>query len=96
MFCDPTGRSRDGGLTPDITPQGWSARGEDGERPQHDFRDGGFAQQTRVLTENAMPIGMIDPAEAGRWCAMTILLIAHGGLLASGCMILPPNRAWGV
>jgi alcohol dehydrogenase len=82
VFCDPTVRSRDGGLTPDITLQGWSARGEGGERLQHYFRDGAFAQQIRVPTENAQPIGMIDPADAGRWCAMTILLIAYGGLLA--------------
>lgn len=28
VFCDPTVRSRDGGLAPDITLQGWSSRGE--------------------------------------------------------------------
>ena len=33
-------------------------------------------------TENAAPIGTIDPAEAGQWCAIGTLLIAYGGLLA--------------
>ena len=82
VFCDPTVRSRDGALTPDITLQGWSARGEGGQKLQRYFRDGAFAQQVRVPTENAVPIGAIDPAEAGRWCAMNTLLIAYGGLLA--------------
>ncbi len=30
MFCDPTVRSRDGGLAPDITLQGWNSRGDGG------------------------------------------------------------------
>lgn len=82
VFCDPTVRSRDGALTPDITLQGWSARGEGGQKLQRYFRDGAFAQQVRVPTENAVSIGAIDPAEAGRWCAINPLLIAYGGLLA--------------
>jgi len=82
VFCDPTVRSRDGVLTPDITLQGVSARGEGGQKLQRYFRDGAFAQQIRVPTENAVPIGAIDPAEAGRWCAINTLLIAYGGLLA--------------
>src|SRR5207237_675817 len=81
VFCDPTVRSRDGVLTPDITLQGISARGEGGQKLQRYFRDGAFAQQVRVPTENAVPIGAIDPAEAGRWCAINTLLIAYGGLL---------------
>ena len=82
VFCDPTVRSRDGGLTPDITLQGWSARGDGGQKLQAYFRDGAFAEQVRVPTENAVPIGAIDPALAGRWCAIGTLLIAYGGLLA--------------
>jgi alcohol dehydrogenase len=82
VFCDPTVRSRDGSLTPDITLQGWSARGEGGQKLQRYFRDGAFAQQLRVPTENAAPIGEIDSTEAGRWCAINALLIAYGGLLA--------------
>ncbi len=82
VFCDPTVRSRDGGQTPDITLQGWSARGDGGQMLQRYHRDGAFAQQVRVPTENAAPIGTIDEAEAGRWCAINTLLIAYGGLLA--------------
>ena len=82
VFCDPTVRSRDNALTPDITLQGWSARGEGGQKLQAYFRDGAFAQQVRVPTENAAPSGAIDPAAAGRWCAIGTLLIAYGGLLA--------------
>ncbi|KUR76170.1 alcohol dehydrogenase [Novosphingobium sp. Fuku2-ISO-50] len=82
VFCDPTVRARDGLPAPDITLQGASARGEGGQKLQRYFRDGTFAAQVRVPTENAAPIGMIDPAEAGRWCAVGALLIAYGGLLA--------------
>ena len=82
VLCDPTVRSRDDALMPDIVLQGWSARGEGGQRLQDRFRDGPFAERIRVPTENAIPIGDIDPVEAGRWCAMSTLLIAYGGLLA--------------
>ena len=82
VLCDPAVRSRDDALTPDITLQGWSARGAGGQKLQRYFRDGAFAQQVRVPTENAVPIGAIDPAEAGRWCAISTLLVAYGGLLA--------------
>ena len=82
VLCDPTVRSRDGGSTPDITLQGASARGEGGQKLQRYFRDGTFAEQVRVPTENAAPIGTIDPAEAGQWCAVGTLLVAYGGLLA--------------
>jgi alcohol dehydrogenase len=53
-----------------------------GQKLQRYFRDGTFAEQVRVPTENAAPISTIDPAEAGRWCAIGTLLIAYGGLLA--------------
>ena len=82
VFCDPTVRSRDDALAPDIVLQGWSARGEGGQRLQRYHRDGTFAERVRVPTENAVPIGPIDPADAGRWCAINTLLIAYGGLLA--------------
>ena len=81
VFCDPTVRSRDDALMPDITLQGWSARGEGGQMLQRYFRDGSFAEQIRVPTENAVPIGEIDPLEASQWCAINTLLIAYGGLL---------------
>jgi alcohol dehydrogenase len=82
VFCDPTTRSRDDALMPDIVLQGWSARGERGQKLQQYFRDGPLAERIRNPTENAIPIGDIDPAEAGRWCAINTLLVAYGGLLA--------------
>ena len=82
VFCDPTVRSRDGAPMPDITLQGVSARGEGGQKLQRYFRNGTFAEQVSIPTENAAPIGKIDPAQAGRWCAVGTLLIAYGGLLA--------------
>ncbi len=83
VFCDPTVRSRDGGLSPDITLQGWSARGEGGQRLQNYFHQGPFAERMLVPTENAIPLGPIDPADAGRWCAVNTALVPYGGLLAA-------------
>ncbi len=84
VLCDPAVRSRDDALNPDITLQGWSARGEGGLRLQQYFHDGPFAEQMRVPTENAIPIGQIEDAvEAGRWCALSTLLVPYGGLLAA-------------
>ena len=83
VSCDPTVRSRDDALTPDITLQGLSARGDGGLRLQKYFHDGSFAEQIRVPTENAIPIGAIDKADAARWCALNPLLVPYGGLLAA-------------
>src|SRR6202163_3210797 len=63
VYCDPTVRSRDDTVTPDITLQGWSARGEGGLRLQRHFRHGSFAEQMMVPTENVKPIGAIDQGE---------------------------------
>jgi alcohol dehydrogenase len=83
VYCDPTVRSRDNALAPDITLQGLSARGDGGLRLQRYFRDGSWAQQIRVPTENAIPIGAIDRADAARWCALGTLLVPYGGFLAA-------------
>jgi alcohol dehydrogenase len=83
VYCDPTVRSRDNALSPDITLQGLSAGGEGGLRLQRYFRDGAWAEQIRVPTENAIPIGTIDPADAARWCVLGTLLVPYGGLLAA-------------
>ncbi len=83
VFCDPTVRSRDDAVMPDIVLQGWSARGEGGAKLQRYHLDGPFAEQVRVPTENAIPIGAIAPEEASRWCAINTLLIPYGGLLAA-------------
>lgn len=83
VLCDPTLRSRDDALTPDIMLQGWSARGEGGLRLQRQYGNGSFAEQLLVPTENAVSLGSIDPADAGRWVvAMTVCLVPYGGFLA--------------
>ena len=76
-------RSRDDLLSPDITLQGWSARGASGLRLQQYFRDGSWAEQMRVPTENAKRIGAIDEADAAAWCALGTLLVPYGGFLAA-------------
>jgi alcohol dehydrogenase len=84
VLCDTTVRSRDDALTPDIILQGLTARGEGGLRLQRHFHDGAWAQRMRVPTENAVPLGKIEPAEAPLWCATGLMLVPYGGLLASG------------
>ena len=83
VYCDPTFRARDDSISPDITLQGWSARGEGGLRLQRHFRHGTFAEQTLVPTENAKRIGAIDPADAPSWCALGTCLVPYGGFLAA-------------
>lgn len=39
-----------------------------------------------VPTENVFPIGAIDPAQAGKWCALHLLLVPYGGLLAANLL----------
>jgi NADPH:quinone reductase-like Zn-dependent oxidoreductase len=83
VFCDPTVRSRDGGLAPDITLQGWSARGPGGLKLQQHFRHGSFAEKMMLPTENAKPIAAITETEAAQWCALGTLLVPYGGFLAA-------------
>lgn len=83
VLCDPTIRSRDDALTPDITLHGLSARGEGGMRLQRCFHDGSFAEQMRLPAENVFPLGDIAAAEAAGWCAANLLLVPYGGLLAA-------------
>jgi alcohol dehydrogenase len=82
VVCDPTVRSRDAGHAPDILLQGLTAGGSGGLVLQRRFHDGSFAEAMRVPLENAVPIGTIDAAEAGHWCALLMLMVPYGGLLA--------------
>src|SRR5437899_1173454 len=82
VFCDPTVRSRDNAMAPDILLQGLVAAGEGGMRLQKYFRDGSWAERLRLPTENAIRIGAIDAGDAPRWCALGMLLVPYGGLLA--------------
>ncbi|OAF10776.1 zinc-binding dehydrogenase [Bradyrhizobium neotropicale] len=83
VFCDPTVRSRDDAMAPDITLQGWSARDEGGMRLQKHFRHGSFAEQMMVPTENVKRLGKITSDEATQWCALGTLLVPYGGFLAA-------------
>jgi len=83
VACDPTVRSRDDVVSPDITLQGWSARGAGGMKLQQYFRHGSFAEQIRVPTENVKRLGPMDGREAVRWCALGTLLVPYGGFLAA-------------
>ncbi len=83
VACDPTVRSRDDVVSPDITLQGVSARGAGGMKLQQYFRHGSFAEQIRVPTENVKRLGPMDEREAVRWCALGTLLVPYGGFLAA-------------
>jgi alcohol dehydrogenase len=83
VFCDPTVRSRDDLVAPDITLQGWSARGTGALKLQRHFRHGSFAERMMVPTENIKPIGPIDEKDAAKWCALGTLLVPYGGFLAA-------------
>jgi len=83
VYCDPTVRSRDDALVPDIALQGLTAGSEGGMKLQRYHRDGAWAEQMRLPTENITRIGEIDAADAPLWCAMGTLLVPYGGLLAA-------------
>jgi alcohol dehydrogenase len=83
VYCDPTVRSRDNALSPDIALQGLTGGSQGGLRLQRYFHDGAWAEQMRLPTENAVPIGDIDEKDAARWCALGTLLVPYGGFLAA-------------
>jgi alcohol dehydrogenase len=83
VWCDPTVRSRDDAVSPDITLQGWSSAGDGGLRLSRYFHDGAFAERMAVPTENAIPLGDIDVDDIPRWTTIAILLVPYGGLLAA-------------
>jgi NADPH:quinone reductase-like Zn-dependent oxidoreductase len=83
VLCDPTVRSRDDAIAPDITLQGVSARGEGGMRLQKHFHHGSFAEQIMVPTEYVKRLGRITDAEATQWCALGTMLVPYGGFLAA-------------
>lgn len=81
--CDPTVRSRDDLVSPDIILQGLTAGSEAAQHLQKYFHDGSFAEQVRVPTENVTRISAIDAAAAPSWCALGTLLVPYGGFLAA-------------
>lgn len=86
VMCDPTVRSRDDAQAPDILLQGLTAGNEGALKLHQYFHDGSFAEQVRVPTENAIRIcagDAMDTTSAKRWCALSILMVPYGGLLAA-------------
>ncbi len=83
VLCDPTVRSRDDAVSPDVMLQGWIAPTEGARRLQSHFRNGPFAERMLIPMENSVRLGEIDRAEAGRWCALGTFLVPYGGLLAA-------------
>ena len=83
VYCDPTVRSRDDAVSPDIMLQGLTGGSEGGLKLHRYYHDGSFAEQMRVPTENLTRLGDIDPAQAPAWCALGSLLVPYGGLLVA-------------
>ncbi|QHC33181.1 zinc-binding dehydrogenase [Streptomyces sp. HF10] len=84
VWCDPTVRSRDDALTPDIMLQGLSSRGEGGARLARHLPDGAFAESMRVPTENVHPLPPEARDDPVRWSSLVVYAIPYGGLLAAG------------
>jgi alcohol dehydrogenase len=80
VFCEPTIRSRDAAV--DTILQGWTYRNEAALPLHRLYHHGSYAEQMMVPTENVTRIGDINPADAGRWCGLSRLLVPYGGLLA--------------
>ncbi len=84
VFCDPTVRARDEEVAPDIMLQGLIAPSPGAQRLQAHFRHGAFAEQLLLPLENAVRLGPLAAADAGRWCALGAFLVPYGGLRAAG------------
>ena len=84
VFCDATVRSRDDVVEPDEMLLGWTAHDQASLALHRYYHHGSYAEQVLVPTENVTRIGDIEPADAGRWCALSQLLVPYGGLLAAG------------
>jgi alcohol dehydrogenase len=80
VFCEPTIRSRDHAA--DTILQGWTYRTQAALPLHRVYHHGSYAEQMLLPIENVTQIGDIEPAQAGRWCALSRLLVPYGGLLA--------------
>jgi alcohol dehydrogenase len=84
VFCDPTVRSRDDSVSPDIMLQGLIAPGEGPQRLQSYFRNGAFAERLLVPMENVCALDGLEKMDPAQLCWMNTVLVPYGGLLASG------------
>ncbi len=84
VFCDPTVRSRDDALSPDIMLQGWIAPGEGAQKLQAHFRHGSFAEKMLLPLENAVSLEHVRSIDPTKLIWLGTLLVSYGGLLAAG------------
>jgi alcohol dehydrogenase len=84
VFCDPTVRSRDDALTPDIMLQGWTAPGKGAQKLQAHFRHGPFAEKMLLPLENAFSLEHVRSVDPAKLTWLNTLLVPYGGLLAAG------------
>jgi alcohol dehydrogenase len=84
VFCDPTVRSRDDVLAPDIMLQGLIAPTEGAKILQGHFRHGAFAEKMLLPMENAVHLEEMSAENAVRLACLATLLVPYGGLLAAG------------
>ncbi len=92
VLCDPTIRSRDNILSPDITLQGLSARGEGGLKLQQYFHHGSFAEQMLVPTENAFRLDSFKEADAGYGVLLALYWFLTEAYLLQNCS--PEKPFW--
>lgn len=84
VFCDPTVRSRDDAVSPDIMLQGWVAPGEGPQKLQAHFRHGSFAEKMLLPLENAFSLEHLRSIDPAKLTWLNTLLVPYGGLLAAG------------
>ncbi len=84
VFCDPTVRSRDDALSPDIMLQGWLASGEGPQKLQAYFRNGSFAEKMLVPLENAFSLEHVRSIDPAKLTWLNTLLVPYSGFLAAG------------
>jgi alcohol dehydrogenase len=84
VYCDPTVRSRDDSIAPDIMLQGLIAPGEGAQRLQSYFRNGAFAQQMLLPLENASALDGLEGFDPAQLSWISTFLVPYGGLLAAG------------
>src|SRR5579884_1265566 len=84
VFCDPTVRSRDDALAPDIMLQGLIAPGEGPQKLQTYFRNGSFAEKMLLPLENAFSLEHLRSIDPAKLTWLNTLLVPYGGLLTGG------------
>ncbi|GCE29920.1 alcohol dehydrogenase [Dictyobacter alpinus] len=83
VFCDPTVRSRDDILAPDIMLQGAIAPTKGAQKLQAHFRHGSFAERMLLPLENTYSLEQLRSFDPTKLAWLNTMLIPHGGLLAA-------------